>query len=404
MESHDLFYRYQSGFRKFHSCSTALVRLCDTWLAAVNRSEVVGAVFLDLRKAFETVDHNILLSKLKYYTRNNRTVQLLASFVTNRTQRVYVNGQYSLDGALKLGVPQGSILGPLLFCIFINDLPLHITNNNVSCELFADDSSLHSSSKTLNKVQSDLQQGINDVVHWCHQNKMTLHPKKSNSMVITSRQKHQREPLLLGLKLNADPIEQVTSHRVLGIIVDQELRWDVHVKNICKKLSKNLYLLSKLKAFVDAEGLKMFFVAHCLSFINYASTVWCGASENQTKKLNSLHRRGAKLIITNPYLSTSDKLKAANILPLQQQFNFNIAMLMYKTLHGLAPPYLRAFLTKAPQRYGSDKYLLPKTRIDLYKASFSFVGPSMWNSLPSNVKTSKSLSTFKSSLRKHLII
>ena len=402
MESHDLFYQYQSGFRKFHSCSTALVYLCNTWLSAINESKIVGAVFLDLRKAFETVDHNLLISKLNYYTRNSQTVKLLASFITNRTQRVYVNGKYSPDGALNLGVPQGSILGPLLFGIFINDLPLHITNKNVSCELFADDSSLHSSSKTLNKVQSDLQHGINDVAKWCNQNKMTLHPKKSNSMVITSRQKHQRAPLLLDLSLNADPIDQVTSHTVLGIIVDQELRWDVHLKNMCSKLSNDLHLLSKLKPFVDAEGLKMFYVAHCFSKINYASTVWSGASENQIQKVNSLHRRGAKLIIKDPYLSTDDKLKKANILPLQKQFDFNNSMLMYKTLHGLAPPYLSALLYKAPERYGSNRYLLPSTRIDMCKARFAFVGPLMWNSLPSNVKNSKTVTIFKCSLKKHL--
>jgi hypothetical protein len=221
-------------------------------------------------------------------------------------------------------------------------------------------------------------------------------------MVITSRQKHQRAPLILNLKLNTDPIEQVKSHKVLGIVVDQELRWNVHINNICRKLSKNLYLLSRLKPFVEAEGLKMFFVAHCQSFINYASTVWCGASENLLKKLNSLHRRGAKLIVTNPYLSTSEKLKAASILPLQEQFDYNIAVLMYKALHGLAPPYLNAFITEAPERYGSNKYLLPRTRVDLYKTSFAFAGPSSWNSLPSNVKTSKSVNIFKSSLKKHL--
>jgi len=403
MESNNLFYQFQSGFRKYHSCSTALVRLCDTWLSAINDSKLVGAVFLDLRKAFETVDHDILISKLKTYTHNNDTVKLLASFVTDRTQRVYVNGQYSRDGTLNFGVPQGSILGPLFFCIFINDLPLHITNTNVSCELFADDSSLHSSSKQLDQVQSDLQQGINDVVEWCDLNKMTLHPNKSNSMVITSRQKHQRAPLILNLKLHADPIEQVTSHRVLGITVDQELRWDVHINNIRKILSKNLYLLSRLQPFVDKEGLKMFFVAHCQSFLNYASTVWSSASDNHIKKLNSLHRRGAKLIIEDPYLSTDDKLKAANILPLRRQFEFNISLLMYKLLHGLAPSYLNAFLTKAPERYGSDNYLLPRTRIDLFKASFSFAGTSMWNSLPSDVKNCKSLFTFKSSLRKYML-
>ncbi|WP_353839217.1 hypothetical protein, partial [Acinetobacter baumannii] len=106
----------------------------------------------------------------------------------------------------------------------------------------------------------------------------------------------------------------------------------------------------------------------------------------------SLHRRGAKLIISNPHFTTSEKLEAAGILPLQQQFGYNILMLMFKVLNELAPTYLRDLLRKAPERYGSQRFLLPTARIDLYKTSFGFVGPSMWNSLPSNVKSSKTAS------------
>lgn len=143
-------------------------------------------------------------------------------------------------------------------------------------------------------------------------------------------------------------------------------------------------------------------MAHCLSKINYASTVWCGASENLLKKLHSLHRRGAKLIINNPYFTTSEKLEAAGILPLQQQLDYNILMLMFKVLNELAPTYLHDFLRKAPERYGSQRFLLPTARIDMFKTSFGFVGPSLWNSLPSSVKFSKTVSSFKSSVKKHL--
>lgn len=166
MENHNLFYQFQ------------LTRMSASWLSAINDFKLVGAVFLDINKAFETVDHNLLITKIRQYTRCNATVNLLASFVTNRTQKLYINGQYSREGHLSCGVPQGSILGPLLFCIFINDMPWHITNKNVSCELFADDSSLHTSARTTDQLESDLQQGINDVVQWSVHNKLTLHPKK----------------------------------------------------------------------------------------------------------------------------------------------------------------------------------------------------------------------------------
>ena len=232
--------------------------------------------------------------------------------------------------------------------------------------------------------------------------KLALHSQKSNRMVITSRQKHQRAPLLLDLKLQSDPIEQVKSHEVLGVTIDQDLRWNIHITNTCKKLSTNLHLLSKLKPFVETEGRKMFFYG-ALSVENKLCVhcvVWC--EWKSTKKLHSLHRRGAKLIINNPYFTTSEKLEAAGILPLQQQLDYNILMLMFKVLNELAPTYLHDFLRKAPERYGSQRFLLPTARIDMFKTSFGFVGPSLWNSLPSSVKFSKTVSSFKSSVKKHL--
>lgn len=401
LENHSLFYHFQSGFRKYHSCHTALTRMCDSWLSSVNASSVAGAVFLDFKKAFDLVDHEIIINKLKIYLQNEPAVSLLSSFLDYRTQTVYVHGGYSCQGHVLCGVPQGSVLGPILFCIFINDLPMHVTNDNVSCDLFADDSSLHTAAPDIAQVQSNLQEGLNNVTNWCEVNKMVLHPQKTKSLVITTRQKHQREPLRLGLTLGANPVEQVNSHRVLGVTIDNMLRWDLHITNVTRTVAKNLYLLAKLKCFVDADARKLFFVAHCLSHINYASTIWSGAAEVHLMKLNSLHRRAAKLIVTNPYMNTAEKLKAANILPLKQQFDFNMATLVFKVQQGLVPAFLESFLTKAPKRYGSNNLILPRTRIDLFKSSFAFAGPYVWNSLPLDVRASKTVSVFKTSLRKH---
>ena len=404
VENKSMFHEFQSGFRKHHSCNTALTRLCDTWLAAINKSQVATVVFLDFRKAFDLVDHNILLEKLLIYTRSKATVSLIESFLIDRSQRVVINAEYSSIGSLECGVPQGSVLGPLLFSIFINDLPLCIKNSAVSCDLFADDSSLHTSSTDVKVAQSDLQSELDNVVQWCENNKMIVHPQKTKSMVIASRQKHQRAPLVLDLHLGLDPIEQVKSHRVLGITIDSEMRWNTHINNVNKIVSRNLYLLSKLKHYIDANSMKMFFYAHCLSHINYASTVWSGAGDVHLKKLNSLHRRAAKIIVPSPFLSTSEKLLSANILPLKQQFELNIALLVYKTRYELAPQYLARLLSRADSRYESNNYILPRTRIDLYKTSFAFSGASVWNSLPVSVRSCTSLLSFKSSAKKYFLL
>ena len=377
--------------------------MCDTWLSAINKSHLTGAVFLDLRKAFDLVNHDILLQKLNFYLQNSHTVSFLESFLRDRTQRVFINGQYSQVGRVVCGVPQGSILGPLLFCLFINDLPLHISDEDVVCDLFADDNSVHSSSASLEKIQLSLQQSLDDIFSWCNSNRMLLHPKKSKSMIITSRQKHQLQPLTLDLKLGTERVEQVNSHRVLGVTIDHELRWHIHIQNVCKRISQNLYLLSKLNHYVDTDALKSFFHAHCLSHINFASTVWSGASETHLKKLNSLYRRGAKIILSGQPISTDLKMKRLGLLQLKQQFDFNIAVLVFKTQINKAPPYLGEFLLNPPARYASNKYIIPRHRIDMYKSSFAFGGSTVWNSLPPKLKTIKTISTFKSNLKKHFL-
>ena len=146
------------------------------WLSAIDHSEIVGAVFLDFNKAFDLVDHTILQQKLKAYFNNPSVIPFFHSYLSDRSQYVCVNGKLSAVGAIQTGVQQGSILGPLLFCIFINDLPLHIQDKKVRNSLFADDSSLDTRGQTLKEIEVMLQKSITEVSDWCKKNRMCLHP------------------------------------------------------------------------------------------------------------------------------------------------------------------------------------------------------------------------------------
>ena len=157
-------------------------------------------------------------------------------------------------------------------------------------------------------LEAIFKQGLNDVSMWCDQNRMVIHPHKTKCMVLTARQKHQRRPLTRNLTLGKTAVQQVREHRVLGVIIDEELKWQSHIDNVCKRVSKKKILLSQLRHYVDSDARKIFFQAHLLSHINYASTVWSGASEVHLKKLNSLHRRAAKLILSDQSLSTMENL------------------------------------------------------------------------------------------------
>ena len=271
---------FQSGFWCKHSCSTALVRLTHSWLTAMNRSEASGVIFLDLKKAFDLVDHYIMMYKLGWYLRNSSSL----SYLEGRTQRVFLHGSYSSEGSVKFEVPQGSVLGPILFSIFINDIPLHVTNISVACDMLADDTTLHKSGEDIIQVEHTLEESLDQVSYWCGNNSKVINPKKTHSMTIATRQKHQLLPLSLDLLLHGVRVEQVAEHR---------LRWDTQTDTLCKTLSKRVFLLSKVHCWhwYFKNVLQFFFNAHIKSHIDYASVVWGGCSDALKKRLNSLLRR-----------------------------------------------------------------------------------------------------------------
>ena len=233
--------------------------MCDAWLSALNRGETVGAIFLDFSKAFDVVNHSLLLKKLSIYLPNSNCINFFKSYLTERCQYVYTNCEKSETKLISSGVPQGSILGPLLFCLYINDLPLKTNDGTTTNDMFADDSSLYTSDKQLSVVQSNLQMCLNNVLTWCKNNHMILNPLKSKCMIIATRQRNLNDAEL-SIYICNNKIEQVSSHKVLGIVVDSELKWLPHLETIRKKLARNLYLLSQLKNYVDVEALKMFFL------------------------------------------------------------------------------------------------------------------------------------------------
>ena len=186
LNSYNLLHPSQSGFRKKHSCQTALTSLVEQWLTNINNNEFNGAIFVDFKKAFDVIDHVLLLRKLSFYGMSDTALKFFQSYLTNRQQCVTVGAKTSPLSTLKFGVPQGSVLGPILFSLYINDLPLYI---ETLCELFADDTSLHSHHTNLDALIDSLQHSIDNLIDWTEMNHMALHPDKTKFMLITTRQK-----------------------------------------------------------------------------------------------------------------------------------------------------------------------------------------------------------------------
>ena len=203
-------------------------------MSSINRKETIGAVYLDFKKAFDLVNHDTLLNKLKMYFQNSQITNFIKSYLSHRSQFVSLNGKTSNKKIVRSGVPQGSVLGPLFFIVYINDLPLHL-NQQTENTLFADDSSLSTSNKEIATVNETLQDSLNKTHDWCNKNSMVIHPDKTKSMIIAPRQKLQLTKPKLNLTLGTSIIEEVKEHKMLGLIVDNNLTWNKHIENMIKK-------------------------------------------------------------------------------------------------------------------------------------------------------------------------
>ncbi|MEW8544961.1 MAG: reverse transcriptase family protein, partial [Candidatus Thiodiazotropha sp.] len=190
LNENNLLHQTQSGFRSHHSCETALTHMVDSWLSAIDSGKMVGVTLVDFKKAFDLVDHDILLTKLEIYGIRNETLLWFKSYLMQRQQQVTVNNGKSDIKQVSCGVPQGSILGPLLFLLFINDLPLH--TSNVFTDMYADDTTLYYINASQDTIEQNLQLALNKLHTWCKGNGMVLNSAKTKVMLITSNQKRQR--------------------------------------------------------------------------------------------------------------------------------------------------------------------------------------------------------------------
>ena len=322
LTNYSLLHVNQSGFRFKHSCETALIKINEMWLDNINNNRLNGSIFVDFKQAFDTIDHRILLKKLSFYGFDCSTLKLLESFLFNRTQVVKYADIISKPSKILRGVPQGSILGPVLFSIYVNDLPSCFSN--AQCELFADDTSIHVSSESFSHIQSLLQLSADELNSWVILNKMYIHPEKTNYMLITTRQKHQNLPGdCFFLHIANSIIGRVKSLRFLGVTVDESLSWNLHIQETSSKIAKYTYLLAKIKRFVDSNVKRTFYYAFIHSRINYAILVYGGAAKCHLKHLISIQKRAVKLISANSLDKNFKYFLHFNILPFESLLNYN---------------------------------------------------------------------------------
>ena len=394
----NILYLYQSGFREKHSCQTALIRLVDSWLADIDAGKYVGTVFLDFKKAFDLVDHKILLHKLKLYHFSNKAVNFFESYLSNRSQIVKIENVQSEKANITSGVPQGSILGPLLFLLYVNDLPLCLSSDT---DMYADDTTIHTTDVKLDCVQSKLQSDLYKVNRWCKINNMAINPKKTTCMILCTKQKHTNSKVLT-LKIGNAEIENVTSQKLLGVYIDNCLTWKTHIDKTCNKLSSKLFLLRRIGSYLSLEMKQMFYTAYITPILDYGCITWQHACKSDLNRLTKIQKRTARIILHKSWKDDAIELiKNLNWLSVPKRTEYYTGLMVFKSMHSLTPSYISQLITVAKNnhynlRTESHRDITHvKPRTNYLKQTFSYSGMKVWNAIPLHIRNINILGTFK---------
>ena len=332
LNSNQLLHPMQHGFRSNHSTETATVYFIERVKSLMDRGGVVGAVFLDLRKAFDTVNHNILQSKFDQFNFSSSASSWFKSYLSTRTQCVKINNVLSDFKNLSTGVPQGSILGPLLFSLYINDLPSVCQDCEVL--MYADDTVICGWGKNNVEVAARLTKVMVDVSDWLNKCCLQLNTSKTVAMFFSKTSKSHTEPDVF---ISDQRIKIVKEYKYLGILIDNQLTFKKHVKKICTNLKFTLANFRHLRNHMSTEAAKMYMFSLILSHINYCLPTWSTANSTTLKPVMSLYKQALKILDKKPkshhHCSVLHKYR---LLSWDNLITFKNCCLMFKIRFNLA--------------------------------------------------------------------
>ena len=382
LEQHQVLCSSQFGFRKGHSTYMPVALIVEEITKTIEQNEKVLGLYLDLKKAFDTVNTTILLNKLRCIGIGGTLLDIIESYFTNRIQLVEVNGRVSEKRNIKLGVPQGSILGPLLFTIYVNDL-VNISSK-VQFFLFADDTAIIIKGKSYQDIQNEVNEFIPQLTSWFLCNRLTLNPTKTCYQLYSINANHQD----LDLYIDEHKIKRSSTVKYLGIMLDENLKWESHISFICKKISRDIGIMGRARPYLSSKELLLLYNSFILPHLSYCAMIWGSAYQTRLQKIIVLQKRAVRIIDCKPFLFPSNelfvkyKLLKLPDLVVQQNISVLLAYLnnslpsLISNLFNLNEP----LNTRAP-----GHFVIPFSRYNFRTFSLSFTAPKSWNMIVCNL-------------------
>jgi hypothetical protein len=398
-ESHNLFNNYLSAFRKHFGCQSLLTKFVDDIKTCLDNKEFCGTILADLSKAFDCIPHQLVIAKFRAYGFSEKACQFMASYLAERCQRVKLGSARSEWAPLTKGVPQGSILGPLVFNVFINDIFNFITKAQVYN--YADDTTIMYANKNLSEVKAVLKRDADKLVEWFSVNGMKANPDKFQAILFKTPWLATQETF--EIVINDNVVHATDCVKLLGVYFDDMLSFTNHIDKICMKAGKQLNALKRISSYLCTKDRVCIYKCFIVSNFNYCAPVWTFCSKENEVKIENVQKRALRYIYKDYKNAYDDMLKMYEFESIKLSRMKMLACEVYKCIHKINPPYLWDIFAFNKGR-DMDTLTL-KLTLPAYKTvrngylSFHYYGSRLYNQLPNKIKEKETLTAFRNALK-----